>query len=501
MRYPLKAAQNNTWAAENPLTLDESTRDNLNRLKVSVHQNIYEADFEYGVQSLRWEAFLNGSATITHLPILGGVRLSLTAAVGDVAIRQSRPYHRYQPGKTMFMASAVQFGAAVTGQVQRVGFFDDGNGVFFEQGDPTTLNPSGMGVVVRTDASGTVTNNRVTSENWACSDSVRGSLDWTRIQMVWIEYAWYGAGALRWGVFIEGEPIVLHKIAYGNRAGQTTPWARTGNLPVRYEQRNVTASTAADMTHWGVSVMVEGRIDDQRGFTYSYGMAAATPLRTVTAGTRFPVLSVRARQMGTVSESNTATGGSTTTLTRTGAGWTVNQWAGYYLYTTGGTGSGQVARILSNTATTLTFEHNILPGVALSTALAASTTYQIGLVNRGQLLPRQLFVQSSAVCIVELIVSTPSSPVTLTSPTFTTLVSLGSANSFAERDVVATGTVSGGEVVFGFVSPNNQLQTIDLSNLFPLFNTIRGGATDILTVAVTGTANVGASIVCQEAMS
>ena len=77
---------------------------------------------------------------------------------------------------------------------------------------------------------------------------------------------------------------------------------------------------------------------------------------------------------------------------------------------------------------------------------------------------------------------------------------LGSNYSYAERDVSAT-ALSGGEVVFAFVSPNNQLQCIDLSNLFPLFNNIRGNQPDILTVAVTGTANVGCHFVGQEAMS
>ena len=477
-------------------------RDVLGRLKVSQHQNIYEADFEYGTQPLRWESFTSGAGTIAHLPNEGGVRMRLTSAAGDVTIRQSRPYHRYQPGKTILMSTAALLGPALTNQRQRIGFFDDGNGVFFEQADPTGPNPSGMAVVVRSDAGGSVpTDLRIERQNWNGEPMLIASIDFTRIQMLFVEYAWYGAGAVRFGVMINGEPFVLHQIGFGNRVGQVRAWSRTGNLPVRYEQRNIGAVAAQnDMVHYGVSVLVEGGVDDQRGFTYSYGMAPATPLRTVTAGTRLPLLSFRGRQMGVISESNTATGGSATTLVRTGAAWAVNQWRGQYLFTTGGTGAGQMARIVSNTADTLTLENNIMPGTALGVALAAATTYQIGLPNRGQILPRQLYIQSSAVCVVEIIQSTPGAPIVLTAPAFASMASLGSANSFAERDVSAT-AMTGGEVVFAFVSPNNQLQTIDLINLFALFNTIRGGATDILTVAITGTANVGAHFVCQEAMS
>lgn len=106
--------------------------DIVGRNKVSRHQNIYDADFEYGEQPLRWERLVLGGGTVLHLPQQGGVRLSVGTANGDVCIRQSRPYHRYQPGKTMFMASGILMDPAVVGNRQRVGFFDDSNGIFFE---------------------------------------------------------------------------------------------------------------------------------------------------------------------------------------------------------------------------------------------------------------------------------------------------------------------------------------------------------------------------------
>jgi len=142
-----------------------------------------------------------------------------------------------------------------------------------------------------------------------------------------------------------------------------------------------------------------------------------------------------------------------------------------------------------------------------------------------------LFISANAAAVVELISSSPTSPVILTSPTWASLANtayslntangsaanvqqalisgsnnsgLGSNYSFAERDVSATG-MSGGEVVFAFVSPSggSGLQQIDLSYFFPLYNTVAGGTPDVLTVAVTtpGTTNIGVHIVAQEAMS
>ena len=276
-------------------------RDNLGKQKVSESQNLFEADFEYSQQPMRWEAYISGGATIQQVSSQGGIQMSVTSASGDVAIRQTRPYIRYQPGKTIYMSTGLVFGAAVTNQRQRVGFFDDANGIFFEQGDPTAVNPTGMAVVYRSDVGGTITNTTITYPNWTDPYNIKSTLNFNLIQMYYVEYAWYGAGLLRWGVVINGEPYILHQIGIANLPSQTNPWSRTGNLPVRYELRNVGTSTASSMFHYGVSVIAEGKIDTQRGFTYGYGMAAGTPARQPGASAvRYPILSFRYRAMGTL---------------------------------------------------------------------------------------------------------------------------------------------------------------------------------------------------------
>jgi len=290
--------------------MPQRVRDVLGRLKVSIHQNVYEADFEYGTQPLRWEQLVqtaDGVSSIQQIPSSGGVRMRVGTSSGDVTIRQSRPYHRYQPGKTMFMATGLCFGTALSGNVQRVGFFDDANGVFFEQGQPYGGNPYGMYVVVRSDVGGSVQETRVGLDKWNGDTVNINKLNFTNIQMFWIEYAWYGAGATRFGFWIDGEPVIAHQIGWGNYGNplsggyQTTPWARTGNLPVRYEQRNLTGTTVLnDMYHYGVSIIIEGLRDEQRGFTYSYGLPNTAPTTTLTAPvTRRPILTIRGRQMGT----------------------------------------------------------------------------------------------------------------------------------------------------------------------------------------------------------
>jgi hypothetical protein len=52
----------------------------------------------------------------------------------------------------------------------------------------------------------------------------------------------------------------------------------------------------------------------------------------------------------------TASSGGNTTITKTGAAWTVNDYALMYVWVYSGTGSGQIRQILSNTADTLTVD-------------------------------------------------------------------------------------------------------------------------------------------------
>lgn len=71
----------------------------------------------------------------------------------------------------------------------------------------------------------------------------------------------------------------------------------------------------------------------------------------------------------------TATGGTTTTLVDASqgvdeAGWTTNEWAGYWVYITSGTGEGQIRQITSNTANTLTW-------TSAGTAPTATSEYAI----------------------------------------------------------------------------------------------------------------------------
>jgi hypothetical protein len=63
------------------------------------------------------------------------------------------------------------------------------------------------------------------------------NLDITKMQMIYIDYTWYGAGYIRWGFrAIKGDIVYVHRMANNNI--NTAAYQRSGNLPARYEVSN-----------------------------------------------------------------------------------------------------------------------------------------------------------------------------------------------------------------------------------------------------------------------
>jgi hypothetical protein len=72
-------------------------------------------------------------------------------------------------------------------------------------------------------------------------------LDLNRMQMFYIDYSWYGAGAIRWGFrATDGEITYVHKEVNNNV--NLEAYMRSGNLPARYETNTVPVYTKTTST-------------------------------------------------------------------------------------------------------------------------------------------------------------------------------------------------------------------------------------------------------------
>ena len=96
-------------------------------------------------------------------------------------------------------------------------------------------------------------------------------LDLSKIQMCYMDYSWYGAGKIRFGFKSkDGQVRYVHEFKHNNILFES--YFRSGNLPARYEVTTFKNPTyIPSLFHWGTSVIMDGRFDDDRGYLFTAG--------------------------------------------------------------------------------------------------------------------------------------------------------------------------------------------------------------------------------------
>lgn len=136
-------------------------------------------------------------------------------------------------------------------------------------GTPHSFTPAKTGII----ATLTV-DTRTPQENFSI-DPVDGSgptgynLDLSKIQMVYMDYSWYGAGKIRYGFkTTEGQVQYIHEYVHNNQKYES--YFRSGNLPARYEVTTFDNPTyIPSLFHWGTSVIMDGRFDDDKAYLFT----------------------------------------------------------------------------------------------------------------------------------------------------------------------------------------------------------------------------------------
>jgi len=241
--------------------------------------------------------------------------LATSSNTSSYAIHQTKFYHHYQPGKSQLIYSSFHFRAPDRNVTKRTGYFDDRDGIYFEQvgsntADGSTVSPTTQTLnwVIRTYTSGspdesnydTTVNGipytykrRVPQSEWNIDkcDGTGASgfkLDITKTQLCWIDFQWLGVGRVRCGFVHNGELITAHEYYHSNVL--PVVYISNPNLPVRCEIRNTGTTPGGAMDQVCASVMSEGGYVES-GIDWSiYTTARAIP----TPGqTRFPLVAIR----------------------------------------------------------------------------------------------------------------------------------------------------------------------------------------------------------------
>jgi hypothetical protein len=270
-----------------PISIGGTNVDAFGRLRVSQPYTLFDSQNRYAADN-QFDVATTGTGTTTFLPNEAAVKMEVTGAGVGSVLRQSYRSFPYQPGKGLLvLATFVMDSSMSLNLTQRVGYYNDQNGVFFQRVDGV------YSFVLRSYVTGSVSNVRtVNQEDWN-GDKLDGTgdsgytLDPSKAQILWMDFEWLGVGSVRCGFIINGQYIVCH--TFNNANEITNVYMTTAILPVRYEIVTTTAAVAASMKAICCSVISEGGFEQ----TSIDHVARRTTVLGTIGSTFLPVVSIR----------------------------------------------------------------------------------------------------------------------------------------------------------------------------------------------------------------
>lgn len=260
----ITASHNNKWRLDTNTTFtDGPSNDAFGRLRVGQPLTIFDSKQIFDNQPLFWNEMLETGAGITssYSQNLAATTITSTLNTAGKFTRQTFQRFNYQPGKSqlIFMTGILDKLGGGTGVQRRIGYFDDNNGLFFEDDEGT------IKVVVRSKTSGTPDDTKIAQADWNL-DPLDGTgssgftIDFTKAQIYVIDFEWLGVGRIRFGIVVNGLVVYVHQV--NNTNDLDAVYMSTPNLPLRYQMITTSSSPASKMDCICASVSSEGGVDN-----------------------------------------------------------------------------------------------------------------------------------------------------------------------------------------------------------------------------------------------
>jgi len=272
--YLANGANGDIVSTENRLPVDTvysgSQGDAFGRLRVAEPFTLGDYKHLFAIDPNFIDFTANGG-TVTFTGNTASATLSTNNSTSSVSVHQTKFYHSYQPGKSQVILSSVVFGYAQQNVTKRTGYFDDRDGIYFEQVGSNTSNGTNNGTlnfVIRSFTTGTALESDVGSYKRRVPQSQ--------------------FGRVRVGFVHDGAFIIAHEYYHSNILNEV--YLSSPNLPVRCEIRNTGTTSGGSMGQICASVISEGGYNESGidWSTFGYARTTATP-----SATPLPLIALR----------------------------------------------------------------------------------------------------------------------------------------------------------------------------------------------------------------
>ena len=263
--------------------------DAFGRQRTAQPLTLFDSSHRYQDNGL-WATATGVSSTATFDANQGLVTLNVPTTSGAYVKRETKQVFSYQPGKSLLIMSTFVMEPTKTNLRQRVGYFNNDNGLYFQ------INGTTNSFVERSSVTGSVVETVVNQVDWNV-DKLDGNgpsgitLDLTKAQILWMDIEWLGLGTVRVGFIIDGKFIQCHAFNHANKI--TSTYITTASLPLRYEIENLgTTASSSTLKQVCSTVISEGGYE-LRGKQNAVGTPISTPYDLTATGVKYPVASIR----------------------------------------------------------------------------------------------------------------------------------------------------------------------------------------------------------------
>lgn len=298
----IRAINNRYTRVGNTVQLDDSIFDAFSRLRTSNPFTLFDSkqvwndpDLPNDTENfpLFWDnQQTSGAGTSTAFNAnRASTTLAVSANTAGARVRQTKQRFNYQPGKSQAIILTAIFSDTPKGVTKRFGYFDENNGLFFQNRDGQ------WSVVIRSTVSGAVTERIFVQSSWNVDKLDRTGLSQLRLnnlatQIFFIDFEWLGSGRVRFGLFTGGKPVYCHQVLNANVLNAV--YMSTPNLPIRAEIVNDGTGAASGLELICATVLSEGGLEENGVIrSANLGADAANEIQANIAGITYAVCGIR----------------------------------------------------------------------------------------------------------------------------------------------------------------------------------------------------------------
>ena len=266
-----------------------TSADAFGRQRTAQPLTLFDSSHRYQDNGL-WATATGVSSTATFDANQGLVTLNIPTTSGAYVKRETKQVFSYQPGKSLLIMSTFVMEPAKTNLRQRVGYFNNDNGLYFQISGTTNS------FVERSSVTGSTVETIVNQADWNV-DKLDGkgpsgiTLDPTKAQILWMDIEWLGLGTVRVGFIIDGKLIQCHAFNHANTI--TSTYITTASLPLRYEIENLDTTASSSTLKQVCSTVISEGGYELRGKQNAVGTPISTPYDLTATGVKYPVASIR----------------------------------------------------------------------------------------------------------------------------------------------------------------------------------------------------------------